>query len=580
MKFEIKEQFELDGKELKIISGSIHYWRSHHSSWEDKIIKLKALGANTVETYVPWNLHEPEEDQFDFTGNLDLVKFIELAQKHNMLFILRLSPYICAEHDFGGLPWWLLTKPDIEFRIDNDSYLQAVDNYLAHIIPKISPYTVSSGGNIVLGQLENEYGSYGNDKQYLSKLLQLYRNHGFIEPMVTSDGSWSNMLESGTLVSEGVLPTVNFGSGADTHFDILEAKFEGKFPLMCMEFWCGWFDAWGSEKTVNHPPKQVAEELAAILNRGSVNFYMFHGGTNFGFMNGANFVEEKYYKPHTASYDYDALLDEAGNVTEKYRACQAVISNYTKLPEIELTEVQSKSYGKLKYQGSVSLFNTINNPIFNRKPLNMEAFGQGHGYAVYESELTGIKEIGTIMLVGLRDIANVYIDGQRVMTTNYHVDGEVRHQIDTTVNEGSKIQIVVENMGRINYGPKLANGKKGILEGVFIDAHFHFGWNHYRVDMTDLSQLQFSEQMEPTAGYHRYTFKVEQTLDTYLNMSNFGKGVAFVNGTNIGRFWKIGPQFKLHVSSGWLKPGENEVIIFETEGIRGELSADSAREDK
>lgn len=574
-KFEIKEEFELNGEELKIISGSIHYFRSMPSTWEDKLIKLKALGANTVETYVPWNLHEEQEGEWNLSRNLDLPYFLELATKHDFLIILRFGPYICAEHDYGGFPWWLNNKEGIKLRCDNEQYLVEVDKYVQKIVETIRPYLNSNGGNIILGQLENEYGSYGNDKIYLKKLLRMIKNAGFIEPLVTSDGTWKSMLECGTLLDEGVIPTVNFGSNAKEHFDKL-SSFSKNTPLMCMEFWCGWFSAWNQDEIIKTDPLQVAKELDEILKRGSVNFYMFHGGTNFGFNGGANQSEENGYTPDTTSYDYDALLDERGNITEKYKECKKIIEKYTSTPELELTTIPSREYNNAEYHGSANLIgNNGLETIFNSAPLSMEQLGYGYGYVSYETTMEFDFELSTMELQGMADRAIIFINDDKI--SNLFKTEKCSLEQPYIVNKGDKLSIIVENTGRVNYGQHMDLQKKGITEGVFINGHFYqFGWTMRKVslDYKLLSNLEFNSKKTNMPQAHKYTLKIEdnQILDTYIDTKNMGKGYIFINGFNVGRFWEVGPQYKLFVPAELLKKGINDILIIETEGKMSEVS--------
>lgn len=592
--FEVKEDFYVDGSKLKIISGSIHYFRSMPNTWEDKIIKLKALGANTVETYVPWNLHEPYEGEWNIDNNLNLPLFLEIATKHEMLIIVRFGPYICAEHDFGGFPWWLLNKEGIKLRCDNDVFLNECDKYLKKIIETIKPYCNTNGGNVIIGQLENEYGSYGNDKEYLEKLYNLIRKHGFEEQLITSDGTWGSMLENGTYNPDVVLPTVNFGSSASEHFDYLE-KFNGsnKRPLMCTEFWCGWFSAWGDKEVIKTDPVDTAKKLDAILNQGSVNFYMFHGGTNFGYNGGANQNKEKGYTPDITSYDYDALLDERGNITSKYLECKKVIEKYIHVPNIETKYVPAKSYENVEYIGSSNIFNNDNfEKVENSYPLAMEKLGYGYGYVLYETTLTNVKHLSSIELQGMNDRAQIFLD-DKLIGSNFKQSDKLQ-KFDIEINKPTKLAILVENTGRVNYGNQLEKQSKGINGGVFINNHFYqFNWKmtklpldyklysrlRYESNTSELTsseskvELLHSENSLSVPQVHKYKLAIDdnEIWDTYIDMTNFGKGYVFINGFNIGRFWDIGPQYKLFVPSSLLNQGENEVIIIETEGRSGEL---------
>ncbi len=567
-KFEIKDEFYINNQKTKIISGSIHYFRSMPGSWEDKILKLKALGANTVETYVPWNLHEPNEGEWSLEGHLNLPKFLEIATKHNMLIIVRFGPYICAEHDYGGLPWWLLNK-DLRIRCDNSNFLKEVNNYLQKIINIIKPFCLENGGNIIIGQVENEYGSFGNDKVYLKKTLQMIRDNGFNESLVTSDGTWANMLENGSLIDEEVLPTVNFGSKANEHFDYLEKFSPKKIPLMCMEFWCGWFSSWRSEKIITTDPKVVAKELDEILNRGSVNFYMFHGGTNFGYQAGANQGDDHGYTPDTTSYDYDALLDERGNITQKYLECKKVIAKYAQVLDVEFDYIPATTYTNIEYIGSANIFDENLEKVNNATPLPMEQLGYGFGYVLYETELTNIDYLKTLELQAVNDRAQIFINEQLV-ATSFKEKNEIV-QLNIELKPNSKLSILVENTGRVNYGKYMEFQYKGIAQGVFVNNHAYlFGWTHKKLplDIKLFKQFGYDQKINGQPQVHKniLTIDEEKIEDTYIDTTQMGKGYIFVNGFNIGRFWEVGPQYKIFVPSELLKQGQNEIYVLETDG--------------
>ncbi|MFV0499623.1 MAG: glycoside hydrolase family 35 protein [Bacilli bacterium] len=579
MEFRIDDKFYLDGKEVKIISGAIHYFRSLPESWEDKIIKLKAMGANCVETCIAWNLHEPYEGKWTFEGHLNLPYFIELATKHDLMIMVRFGPYMCGEHDYGAFPWWLNNKKDIKFRCDNEVFLEETRKYTNKMVEILAPYCASNGGNIILCQLENEYGSYGNDKAYLKKLLNIIREAGFKDDIITSDGSWHTMLEGGTLLDEGILPTVNFGSKANEHFDVLE-KFIGKDkPLMCMEYWCGWFNAWKSEKIITTDPKVAAVELDEILKRGSVNIYMFHGGTNWGAQAGANQSIENGYTPDITSYDYDALLDERGNITQKYRECKKVISKYVDIPEIEITNIPSTTYLDINYIGSANIFGNDSFEKINKAhPLTMESLGFGFGYVLYETCLDYLEKINSIQLKGMNDRALVFLDEKLVLEV--FKEEHKMFKLDKKIRKKTKLSILVENTGRVNYGPMMENQVKGIDGGVFINNHFfQFGWDNIKLPLEYklFEGLTYNKKILNKPQIHKYNMcidKSENIYDTFLNMEEFGKGYVYVNGFNIGRFWQVGPQYKLFLPSQLLKYGANEILIIESDGIVGNLKSE------
>ena len=382
--FEIRDDIYMNGEKFQIISGSIHYFRVVPEYWKDRLEKLKAMGCNTVETYVAWNIHEPREGEFQFEGEKDLCKFIEIAGELGLYVILRPSPYICAEWEFGGLPSWLLTKAGIRLRCSNRVYLDYVARYYDKLIPMIVPYQITNGGPVLMLQIENEYGSYGNDKDYLNALKTMMEERGITVPFVTSDGPSKQLLSDGTL--EHVWPTANFGSrGAERFAEV--KKIIGEQPLMCMEFWVGWFDHWGMEAHNRTDIGEHKKSLEEMLERGHVNFYMFHGGTNFGFLNGSNYNGR--LGSDVTSYDYDAPLTEDGQMTEKYYEFQDVISKFREIPEVEFTTpIVRKTYGTLRVKEKAGLFDTLDTldtPVKDAMPLSMEELGQDYGYVLYLS---------------------------------------------------------------------------------------------------------------------------------------------------------------------------------------------------
>ncbi|MFD2333470.1 beta-galactosidase family protein [Cohnella sp. GCM10020058] len=561
--------FVYNGEPLRIISGAMHYFRIVPEYWEDRLRKLRACGFNTVETYVAWNLHEPKEGEFRFEGIADVERFVRLAGELGLHVILRPSPYICAEWEFGGLPSWLLAEPDIRLRCSHPVYLAKVKAYYDELLPRLKPLLCTSGGPVIALQIENEYGSYGNDKNYLNFLKSELENGGMDVPLFTSDGSEDYMLQGGTL--SGVLATLNFGSKPEQAFAKLR-EYRPEGPLVCMEYWNGWFDHWGDEHHVRGFA-DVVDVLDRILAAGaSVNFYMFHGGTNFGFYNGANHIE--HYEPTVTSYDYNALLSESGEPTGKYWAIREVIGRYAELPGEPPATPAKRSYGTVRMEERVSLFDAfdaLGEAVQTVVPETMERLGQDYGFIWYETDISGPQADCEIMLQEVRDRATVYIDGAYCGTVErWSGDGAVKADIPTG---GAKLGILVENMGRINYGAKLRD-PKGITEGVKAGAklyhHFMFGWTVRCLPLDDLSGLRFapgdgaSQADEP--AFYRGFFEVEDAGDTFLKLDGWKKGVAFVNGFNLGRYWEKGPQKTLYVPGPLLRKGRNELIVFALHG--------------
>ncbi|MEQ7215871.1 beta-galactosidase family protein [Enterococcus asini] len=566
MDFTIQEEFYLDDQPFKIISGSIHYFRVVPEYWRDRLEKLRLMGCNTVETYVPWNLHEPQEGQFHFEKGLDLRHFIEIAQEVGLYVILRPAPYICAEWEFGGLPYWLLQDPKMKLRFSYPNFMAKIQRYFAQLLPQVTDLQIQSGGPIILMQVENEYGGYGNDKAYLRQMAQLMRDNGVTVPLVTSDGPWHDMLDNGS-IPDIALPTINCGSDIKKWFQRLRVFHGTKKPLMVMEFWIGWFDAWGDEAHHTTSVASATKELRDILAEGSVNIYMFHGGTNFGFTSGANYYEK--LAPDVTSYDYDALLTEWGDITEKYTAFQQVIGEYTELPQFPLsTEIKKKAYGTLQAKERVSLFATLERlakPTRSPYPVTMEELNQATGYVYYRSKLGKARPVEDFRLISCMDRVNVFVNETLAMT-QYDQEIGVKQPLSLTAEE-NELGLLVENMGRVNYSVKMNHQHKGIQDGVIINEAFQADWEIFSLPMDNLEQVDFSAGYEAgQPSFTRFELLVEEVGDTFVELSGWGKGFVTVNGFNLGRFWEVGPQKRLYVPGPVLKEGVNEVIVFESDG--------------
>ncbi len=571
--FEISDDFYLNGKKFKIIAGGIHYFRVVPEYWRDRLEKIKALGCNTVETYIAWNMHEVKRGVFDFTGICDIKRFIETAQELGLYVIVRPSPYICAEWEFGGLPAWLLAEDGMRLRSSYQPYLDAVDSYYKELFKILTPLQITKGGPIIMFQVENEYGAYGEDTEYLKSIRDMMVKYGAEVPMFTSDGPWGDYLACGGI--PGVLQTGNFGSKGHEQFKILRKRIGENKPLMCTEFWVGWFDAWGDEKHNTGDTAEHVKALDEILTEGSVSIYMAHGGTNFGFTSGANYYDQ--LKPDVTSYDYDALISEDGELTEKYHAFKKVIEKYVKIPKIQFTaEIKKKAYGKAVLTSSMNLneaISYISEKHESNSPTCMEKLGQNYGYILYRSELIKDGCIEKFRLMGANDRAKVYLDGKEILTlydTDLLKEVRVGKAVEGTAAVGTELTILMENMGRVNYGYFMEKQRKGIDGAVLINGHQHYKWEEYTLPLNNLEKLPFNDQtgkaLYGVPAFYRYEFEADEQGDTFLDMTGFGKGCAFINGFNLGRFWEIGPQKRLYVPGPLVKPGKNEIIIFETEG--------------
>ena len=571
-RFEIGSSFYLDGQEFKILSGAIHYFRIQPEDWYHSLYNLKALGFNTVETYVPWNMHEPKKGQFDFQGILDIEKFLQIAQDLGLYVIVRPSPFICAEWEFGGMPAWLLTE-DMRIRSSDAPYLQAVADYYDELLPRLVPRLLDKGGNILMMQVENEYGSYGEDKDYLRAIRQMMLDRGLDCPLFTSDGPWRATLRAGTLIEEDLFVTGNFGSKADYNFAQMQEFFDEhgkKWPLMCMEFWDGWFNRW-KEPIIKRDSEELAQAVHEVLKQGSINLYMFHGGTNFGFMNGCS-ARGVTDLPQVTSYDYDALLDEQGNPTPKYFAVQKMMETYyPEYPQMKPLTKESFELRDIALSEKVSLFETLADlaqPVESLYPVKMEDLGQGYGYLLYRTEASWDADEEKIRVIDGRDRMQLFVDG-KLIETQYQA--EIGQDIFVAGEKKTthRIDILMENMGRVNYGHKFLadTQRKGIRTGVCKDLHFLLNWQQYPLSFENTENIDFSKRWQPEQpAFYAFDFEMKALKDTYLDLSGFGKGLAFVNGVNIGRFWNVGPTLSLYIPHSLLKEGHNRIIIFETEG--------------
>lgn len=569
MKFEIcGDQFCKDGEPIKLISGAVHYFRNLPETWPDIFEKLRAMGCNCVETYCAWNMHEPKPGTFDFTGRLDIVRFIKEAEKAGLMVIVRPGPYICAEWEFGGLPWWIQREEGLEIRCRNEVYIRYFDRYLDELLGRVRPLLCTNGGPVILLQCENEYGYYGDDREYLSYLRDGYRRRGIDVPLFTSDGGSEDSLLDGTV--EGCLPTLNFGSRVEENFKVHDQLFPD-CPKVCMEMWDGWFDAWGDEKHHTTDPQVYAGVVRDMLKKGSLNIYMFIGGTNFGFTSGANHYEK--FAPDVTSYDYDALLTECGDVTEKYKAVREVIREATEkeLPPIP-KDREKKAYGKValtRSAGLLSNLDALSSPIHSDVPRAMEEYGIGYGYIAYRTVLNRDYRDAKLSFESLGDRAQVLVNG-KLQGIAYLNDS-----LEVTVNakKGDVLTILVENMGRANFGPKMMR-KKGLPGRVLLGGKIHFSWDVYPLPMTDLSGLSFGGDEAEAPAFYEGTFTVEEPADTFLRTDSFKKGFVVLNGFNLGRYWEVGPQKTLYVPGSLLKKGENTLLLFESDGRKGEAEVE------
>ena len=554
-----------------MIAGALHYFRVHPAQWRARILALRHLGLDTIETYVPWNLHEPAPGEYDFEGFADLGAFLDEVSAAGLQAIVRPGPYICAEWENGGLPAWLTAQRGVRVRTSDPGYLDAVDRWFDVLMPIVVERQATVGGPVAMVQVENEYGSFGSDAAYLAHLRDGLVARGVTVPLFTSDGYVDIGLVGGMI--PGVRATVNFGSRADEAFAQL-AKHRPDDEPFCMEFWNGWFDHWGNATHGSRDAADAAAELDRMLETGaSVNLYMAHGGTNFGCTAGAN--HDGTYRPTVTSYDYDAPLDEAGCPTPKYWAYREVIGRHRRLPDEPAPAAEPRlPAARVRLDESVDLrasFATVASaPVASPFPPTFEELGLTHGVVRYRTRLTGpIDDEHDFTLPGLADRAHVYIDGS--LRAVFERDHDPRISLSVPAG-GADLEVIVESMGRINYGPLLGE-QKGLVGGVLHHIQFVHDWTVEAIPfslMPELPSVPWAAGL-PAAGdgpgWRRGRFDAATPADTFIALDGWHKGYVWVNGFCLGRYWDRGPQRTLYVPAPIVRAGVNEVVVLELDGV-------------
>ena len=549
--------FLLEGRPFRILSGALHYFRVHPDHWADRIDKARRMGLNTIETYIPWNAHSPVPGKFDTSGNLDLDRFLRLIANAGMYAIVRPGPYICAEWDNGGLPAWLFRDPAVGIRCAEPRYLAAVREYLGQALGVVAPHQIDRDGPVILVQVENEYGAFGSDKEYLAALVDYTREAGITVPLTTIDQPAGGMLAAGSL--DGLHKTASFGSRATERLATLRAH-QPTGPLMCAEFWNGWFDYWGAHHHTT-PATDSAAELDALLAAGaSVNLYMFHGGTNFGLTSGAN--DKGVYQPTITSYDYDAPLDEAGNPTAKYHAFREVISRYHDVPGPLPPPARPAPRFTTPLRAPVSLLETPRRWGVWQYHESLPTFDEIDPAPRMALLRTRLRGSGVLCFGEIRDRARFFLDGQPVGTLQRE-----HHERALSLGSG-ELTALVEDLGRVNYGPRLGE-PKGIIGGATLDGEPVTGWDVLPIDLDTVPiPDEPGEPLDgPIAGpvLVRARFTLDEPADLQLDTGGWGKGLAWVNGFPLGRYWRRGPQRTLYVPGPALRAGDNELAVFETD---------------
>ncbi|KAM3874801.1 beta-galactosidase-1-like protein 2 [Diretmus argenteus] len=577
-------QFTLEGEPFRILGGSIHYFRVPRAYWEDRLLKMRACGLNTLTTYVPWNLHEPERGAFNFQDQLDLEGYLRLAASLGLWVILRPGPYICAEWDLGGLPSWLLRDKNMTLRTTYPGFTEAVESFFNQLIVRVVPHQYSKGGPIIAVQVENEYGSYAKDAEYMPFIKEALLSSGITELLLTSDNQ--DGLKLGGV--KGALETINFQKLNPNGIKYLDG-IQPQKPKMVMEYWSGWFDLWGDLHHVFTAEDMLAVVTEILKLNMSVNLYMFHGGTNFGFMNGAFAMGTAAPKPMVTSYDYDAPLSEAGDYTTKYHLLRNLFSHYSTKPLPEVPSLQERrAYQPVVIQQHLSLWDSLHftdKPLKSEKSVNMENLpvnnnnGQSYGYTLYE---TSITHGGTLnSKKNIRDRALVFVDRHFVGVLDYKV-------LELAVLDGKgerTLSLLVENCGRVNYGKALDEQHKGLVGDIELNKRPLRDFIIHSLDMMPgfVNRLKSSghwksfRQQPSFPGFFQGRLYVDgPPRDTFIRLPGWSKGVVFVNGKNLGRYWSIGPQQTLYVPGPWLHKGNNQIIVFEEQEADGKIQFSSS----
>ena len=595
-----KGTFLLNGKPFIVKAAEVHYPRIPRPYWEHRIKMCKALGMNAVCIYIFWNIHEQREGQFDFTGNNDVAEFCRLAQKNGLYVIVRPGPYVCAEWEMGGLPWWLLKKKDIRLRERDPYFMERVKIFEEKVGEQLKPLTIQNGGPIIMIQVENEYGSYGEDKPYVSEIRDCLRGiYGKELSLFQCD--WSSNFEKNGL--DDLTWTMNFGTGAniDQQFRRL-GELRPDAPKMCSEFWSGWFDKWGARHETR-PAKDMVDGMDEMLSKGiSFSLYMTHGGTSFGHWAGAN---SPGFAPDVTSYDYDAPINEYGQATPKYWELRKMMQKYNdgkKMPAVPKAPMPIITVPKFELKEFAPFMAAMTKPV-NGAPKTFEEMDMGWGTMMYSTRLPEITS-QSVLTGEFHDFAQVFIDKKYIGKID-RVKNEKSLTLPT-VKKGAELIIIVEGMGRINFGRAIKDFK-GIVGNVTLTTETDDvemvltpkNWMNVAIpddyetavkalDMVkgvndqvaagkvkgSVPALAFTQGYEGSKklgdimkpGYHRGYFTLKKVGDTFLNFETWGKGQVWVNGHAMGRIWSIGPQQTLYVPGCWLKKGRNEIIVLDVVG--------------
>jgi len=579
------DHFILDGKPFKVLSGELHYERIPRAYWHARLKMAKAMGLNTIATYVFWNVHEPSPGHFDFTGNNDVAAFIRAAQQEGLYVILRTGPYSCAEWDLGGIPAWLLKDPAsaAALRSNDPAFMIPAERWIDRLAKELTPLQIRRGGPILMTQVENEYGNFGSDHAYMEHLHQIFLHAGFTDSLLYTADNWRN-IPNGSI--PGLFAATNFGIGNHKGgMDALE-KVRPNAPLFVSEYWPGWFDSWGHAHETR-PIRPQIEDLDYILKRGAgINIYMFHGGTSFGFMSGSSLIKG-HFLPDVTSYDYDAPLDEAGHTTPKFFAYRKVLAQYSPcgnescLPPIPAAPPVI-TIPQITFNQSTPLWANLPAPILSELPQPMEHFDQSYGYILYRTKLPSHTH-GNLVIDQVHDYAQIYVDGKLIGALDRRFADPKGNlpPVSIQTTGPARLDILVAEDGRINSTRNMRGESKGITHSVTLSGQPLTNWQVYPLPMTFNQTpatssrpersgaerpLQFHRNVSTSQGtptFFQATFTLSRTGDTFLDIRDLGKGALWINGHAIGRFWNTGPQQTLYIPGPWLRKGRNQIIVFD-----------------
>lgn len=561
--------FLYDDQPMHIHAGEMHFARVPHQYWRHRLKMIKAMGMNAVTTYIFWNWQETAPGVWNFSGDHDVAQFVKEAGEEGLLVLLRPGPYACGEWEFGGYPWWLPKTKDMVIRADNQPFLDSCKLYIQKVAEQLRPLQITRGGNVIMVQAENEFGSYvaqrpdiplEQHRAYSAKIKQMLVDAGFDVPFYTADGSW--LFKEGSI--DGALPGADGEGDTKKLKKLVDQYHDGKGPYFVAEYYPGWLDHW-AEPFPKVSAKSVGKQLRTYLaDSVSFNMYMVHGGTNFGFTSGANYDKDHDIQPDMTTYDYDAPISESGARTPKYDTIRNLMSQYlgkdlpavpAPIPVITIPSVALKK--------SMGLFDVVKKmkPVLSDTVMSFESLNQGHGYVLYRRQFTTALQ-GELDLSGLRDFATIYVNGKKVGTLNTYYKA---YKMQITIPAGGRLDILVENMGRINYGARIIESFKGLIKPVQIaNQKIQGGWQMYSLPFQQMPSIKGSSTQTGTPILLSGDFKLSKVGDTFLDMRGWGKGIVFVNGHNLGRYWStVGPQLTLYVPGCWLRKGKNTVQIFE-----------------